>query len=96
MTSDEKVRKVCANLSHQVSTVAPKGLGHWDPAWQIVEEPSAAFLEALAEFEVADTDLTRDKLLRAANAVVKAWRQAALEWEKVERPGAPTPEEVLT
>lgn len=88
MTSEERTRYVCRRLTERVGEVAPAGLGKWDRAWALVADPSTAFLDALREWEEADTPATRDRLQDAADAVVRAWRLAGEEWEARGRPGA--------
>ena len=88
MTTDELRRHVCGKVARRISEVAPRGLDRWDDAWERVREPSDAFLDALAAFLEADTLETRDRIQRAADALVRAWRKAGQEWEAGGRPGA--------
>lgn len=83
---------VARRVSAAVADVAPAGLGHWQPAWEIVEEPSQSFLDALEAWELYDgsnphrDQRLRDEIQTAANTVVQAWARAAREWEKAGRP----------
>jgi hypothetical protein len=94
MTTEERTRYVCRRLTERVGEVAPPGLGKWDRAWEVVADPSTAFLDALREWEGEDTPKSRARLQAAADAVVKAWRLASQEWEARGRPGADAPEGV--
>ena len=94
MTNDELRRHICGKVARRISEVAPQGLGRWDDAWDRVREPSDAFLDALAAFLEADTPETRDRIQRAADTLVRAWRLAGQEWEAHGRPGADAVEEV--
>ena len=94
MTTDERVRYVCRKLTEAVHEVAPPGLGRWDRAWDIVHGPSAAFLDALADWETDDVEATRAKVQAAAVEVVRAWRKAGQEWDAQGRPGTQVRERV--
>ena len=81
--------QLCAWLSEAVAHQAPGGLGHWEPAWQIVETPSKTLLEALTAFELSGSDSAREQARQLAREVLNAWSEAAAEWE---RAGKPLPE----
>lgn len=85
-----KARMVARRLADAVRQVAPSGLGHWGPAWKLVDPPSRAFLDALDAWE-ASTDPDAEGQLRAevdrtAGGVLAAWREAARRWEAAGRP----------
>jgi hypothetical protein len=93
---------VCRRLAKRVHAVAPTGLGTWGPAWEIVEDPSAEFLDALHRWETAvdpsDTaeEALKDAVRSAGNKVVAAWAEAARRWEAAGRPVVPwTPSEPM-
>ncbi len=94
MTTEERTRYVCRRLTERVGEVAPPGLGKWDRAWELVADPSTAFLDALTAWEGEDAPRSRARLQAAADAVVRAWRLAGEEWEARGRPGADAREEV--
>jgi len=73
-------------VAERVGQIAPPGLGHWPPAWELVEAPSEAFLDALAAWERTGTDDAREAARQAGGAVVAAWREAARQWEAAGRP----------
>ena len=87
MTIEEPIRHVCRRVARRIGKVTPRGLGLWDPAWELVREPSNAFMEALATWGEADTTESRNCLQAAAEELVKAWRRAGEEWEACGRPG---------
>ena len=72
----------------EVGEVAPPGLGHWSPAWDLIAEPSDTFLDSLSEWEQNDTPETREVLRSAASEFVGVWWRAAEMWEAEGRPGA--------
>ncbi len=54
MTSDERrerADRLCRILSERVAELVSVGLGHWDEAWELVEEPSGHFLDLLHAWE---------------------------------------------
>ena len=71
----------------RIGEVASPGLGHWSRAWDMIAEPSDAFLDALAAWEANDTSVTRDALHSAASEFVRVWRSAADAWDAEGRPG---------
>ena len=80
MTSEERVQYVCRRLGTCVGQVAPEGVGRWDRAWELVADPSSAFLEALDAWKREDTLETRGRLQAAADEVVQTWWKAGQEW----------------
>jgi hypothetical protein len=86
MTRREWTRELCRRLSEAVARETPAGLGHWGPAWQRVEAPSRALLDALAAFELSGSDRTKQEAVRLAGDVLTAWRSAAAEWDRAGRP----------
>ena len=83
-----KGRRILEKVVRRIGEVSPPGLGQWSRAWNMIEEPSDAFLDALSAWEANDTSDTRDALHSAATEFVWAWRQAAEAWEAEGRPGA--------
>ena len=77
---------LCRRLSDEVAREAPTGLGHWEPAWQRVEAPSRALLEALSAFEGSGRTEDKQAAVRLAGDVLLAWRSAAAEWEQAGKP----------
>ncbi len=78
---------ICARVAKRIGEVAPRGLGHWEGAWEIVAGPSDAFLDRIHEWEADDAPETRAALEDAVNDFVRAWRVAAALWEAAGRPG---------
>lgn len=76
-------------VTDRVQEVAPRGLGRWRPAWDVVAFPSLAFLDALARWEESGSEEDREAARKAAGAVVAAWREAAREWEAAGHPAEP-------
>ncbi len=93
MTRHEKARVVAERVASRIREVAPEGLGHWGPTWGLVDVPSDVYMDALAEWEEADTPATRSTLEAASAALVGAWAQAGREWEEAGRPTHDEPEE---
>lgn len=77
---------VCRAVAERVRAVTPPGLGHWDPAWDIVRGPTDRFLDALDAWLEEDTRGTRDTLQMAVDSLVGAWRNAAGHWKAEGRP----------
>jgi len=73
-------------VSERVAAVCPPGLGHWDPAWNLVEAPSNAFLDALKDWERTGSDADKRRAQETGASVIAAWRAAASEWERAGRP----------
>ena len=86
MTRHEKARIVAERVAALVREVAPEGLGHWDPAWELVAAPSDVFMDRLAEWEATDSPVTRSQLEAASTALVEAWAEAARQWAEAGRP----------
>ena len=78
----EAGRAILRQVVLKINEVAPKGVGHWDQAWEIVSEPSDRFLDALSAWEASNTPQTREELQAAANDFVRSWRSAAERWRK--------------
>lgn len=76
-------------VADRVREVAPAGLGHWAPAWDIVEAPSRRFLDVLDRWEGTGSEADKAATKEAAAAVVQAWREAARTWEAAGRPTEP-------
>jgi len=68
-------------LAERVREVAPPGLGRWGPAWELVEEPSTRFLDALSAWEASGAEADKERVRLAAGGVVAAWREAARQYE---------------
>ena len=47
----ERGRILAEKVARRIGEVTPAGLGRWGDAWTLVEEPSDAFLDALAAWE---------------------------------------------
>ena len=73
---------LCRRLSEVVTDIVPIGIGGWDPAWEMVAEADADFLAALTAWEAEPTDEGRARVQTAYHAVVDAWKDAALQFER--------------
>lgn len=83
MTIAERVREICRRLTEDVASIAPKGIGRWDRAWEIVDQPSADFMAALSAWESDPTSEPAKQGVRDTyGAVLDAWREAAAAWER--------------
>jgi hypothetical protein len=82
----EQGRVVLERVLHRVREVAPTGLGHWSTAWDRIAEPGDRFLDTLRAWEANDTPDTREALQAAADSFVRAWKDAAIEWDARGRP----------
>ena len=76
----ERGHRLCQRLAGRIADVAPRGIGHWDRAWEIVDGPSAAYVIALTSWEADPSDLTMQRVTDTYERVVEAWRQAAAEY----------------
>ena len=90
MTRREKARTVCERLAARIREVVPVGLGRWEPVWTLVASPSDVFMDALKEWENEDSPTTRPDLEAAFTDLVRAWAEAAHQWEEA---GCPSLEE---
>ena len=86
MTRREKARIVAERVAVRLAQVTPEGLGHWVPTWNFVDVPSDSYMDALAEWETEDTPTSRSELEAASTALIKAWAEAARQWEAAGRP----------
>lgn len=84
----ERALAICRRVADAVSAVAPPGLGRWDGAWERVEAPSGAFLDALDTWERSGAPEDQRAVQRTAEAVLAAWKESAEAWERAGRPGA--------
>lgn len=82
----ERSRVVCERVAGRIREVSPAGLGRWGPTFEIVRDPSEGFLAALEGWLDDDTDQTRQDLQRAADALVRAWREAGRRFRERDRP----------
>lgn len=79
----ERAAELCRRLAADVAKVAPKGLGAWPPAWEIVEAPSKRFLDLLDEYvETGERERLIPPIREAYAAVVAAWEEAARRWTR--------------
>ena len=83
MTRREKARIVACRVADRIREVSPEGLGRWDSAWDYIGTPSDTFMDALKEWENADSPSTRSQLEVASADLIGAWAQAARRWEAV-------------
>lgn len=86
MKADDAVKVVARRVTERIGELAPKGLGRWDGAWELVADPSDEFMDALAIWRTGDTEENRERVQRTADALVQAWAEAAAEWEARGRP----------
>ena len=93
MTRHEKARIVAERVARRIREVTPKGLGHWGPTWGLVDVPSDVYMDALAEWETADTPTSRSELEAASAELIEAWADATRTWEAAGRPTHDEPEE---
>lgn len=89
----ERARIMAGRLSDAIRRAVPPGLGHWPRAWEIVEAPSVAFLDALGAWEHAGDGSAKEAELRAAiddaaRRTLRAWKEAARQWEASGRPAS--------
>ena len=87
MIGTKKGRTVAARVAARIRDVSPLGLGHWEPAWGFVANPSDVFMDALAEWETDDTLSTRSKLEAASADLIATWAEGARQWREAGRPG---------
>lgn len=93
MSRQDAATAIARRVTERVARVAPRGLGRWPLAWERVEDPSTAFLDALHAWEAAvDPGQEREEALRdavreTADTLVRAWAEAARRWEAAGRPG---------
>ena len=97
MSADRRERAdaIARHLSAKVNAVAPRGLGAWDHAWRVVEEPSNAFLDALHDWEESGSAADRQRVKETAERVMAAWRHAATLWEAAGKPRSWPSQEVV-
>jgi hypothetical protein len=69
---------VCRRLHAAIAQETPEGLGAWDPAWDVVEQPSRALLEELEQVERGQGD--RERVKRLGVDLLAAWRRAGVRW----------------
>ncbi len=86
MIRREKARIVAERVAKRIHEVSPVGLGHWEPVWEIVGNPSDVFMDALAEWETEDSSDMRSKLEVASTDLIEAWAEAARRWKAAGRP----------
>jgi hypothetical protein len=87
----ERARIMAARLSEAIRRAVPPGLGRWPGAWEIVADPSEAFIDALDAWERAGDGAPNERELAAAiedaaRATLRAWKEAARRWEEAGRP----------
>lgn len=88
MTRAEIATEVCRRVAKAVEEAVPAGLGRWGPAWDLVADPSDAFLDALADYQAAGSGEAEERVQRTANELVAAWREAGRQYREVGSPGA--------
>jgi hypothetical protein len=78
MTRTHWTDLVCTRLSAAIASETPAGLGAWEPAWEMVAEPSAALLAELDRYEREGGD--RQATRQLGLDVLAGWRRAAMRW----------------
>ena len=74
----ETGRQLCLKLTERIGEVAAAvPIDHWPP---IADAPSAEFMAALTAWELAPSDSTMQRVSEAYEAVIEAWRTAAIEY----------------
>lgn len=86
MIRRDKARIVCERVAARIRQVSAVGLGNWDLAFELVAEPSDAFMDALREWEAKDCPTTRSKLEATSTDLISTWADAARQWEDAGRP----------
>lgn len=84
----ERAKRMLRKLADYVNRTAPPGLGHWPRAWEMVEEPSGRFLDAVHEWEVTGDPELVPAINVAIKAAGRAWAEAARLWIEAGKPGA--------
>lgn len=79
----EQVKRLFAVLSAEVSRNAPPHIGHWGPAWEVVEGPSSRLLDATEEY--ITERIGKDDLLLVAREVRHSWWEAAALYKQAQR-----------
>lgn len=79
MSAAEWCDHVLVRLEARVRQEAPAGIGAWEPVWRMVEAPSRALFEAIAEVRAGRGD--PDEVVRRGVAVREAWRTAGDAWQ---------------
>ncbi|MFC1660331.1 hypothetical protein ACFL3S_02545 [Gemmatimonadota bacterium] len=95
MTREERVehaKVICRRITLKVGEISPKGLGHWDRAWDLVENPSDRFLDALDGWVGEDSPESRQTVQEKADALLAAWADAGDLFRLLQ--GSEDPEEV--
>lgn len=81
----ERADVITAGLARRICQLnLPVYVALWNPTWDIVERPSAEYLEGERRYIAGE--LEEDALGRLGTAVINAWREAGREaraaWEK--------------
>lgn len=63
-------------VSGKVREVAPDGVGSWDPAIEIVRDPTDQFIDAVDAWVEEATPTTEEQVRRTATELVRAWKEA--------------------
>jgi hypothetical protein len=90
MNRPDHARVICRKVTARISRDAPKGLGHWPRVWDVVEEASDAFLDALDRWVEEDSPETREAVETATSVLLVAWKDAGELY--VAATGSPPPE----
>ena len=80
MNHDERRRRgkaICASLVEDVGKVATPGLSRWPGAMDIVGPAEADFLAALLQWEETGSAHLIDRVRKAYDRLVGAWKDAA-------------------
>lgn len=85
MTRTEAATELCRRLAHDVTQLAPEGIGHWPQAWDIVADADARFLISLTDWEATGAERERVILRTAYLAVIDAWQRAVGQYIESDR-----------
>ena len=78
----DRGRRIARVVSERIAEVTTRGLGRWDPAWEIVAEPSDRFMDALPLWETGGSPAHLMHVEREAEALVSAWREADQKYQE--------------
>ncbi|MEZ4414634.1 MAG: hypothetical protein R3E10_02695 [Gemmatimonadota bacterium] len=88
----DRGNRLCRALTARIVDLAPRGLGQWEGAWELVDPPSAEFMAALSNWEASGTAEAKERLAAAFSEVLAAWRNAAAAFRAQEAPSDVPPE----
>lgn len=85
----QRIRRLSERLTAEVARTVPSEVWRWDEAWTITDPAAVEYNLACVEWIAADDPEDTERLRRAYDGVVDAWKRAAVAYERDRKEARP-------